>query len=69
MRKIDVLEVACTSIKLTWDPAPSKPHKTVGYRISVMRVGKEGYLPIVEDTGSADCNFSAIELEPGTEYR
>jgi len=68
-RKIDVGHTAETSIALTWDPCPSRPHKTVGYRISIQKVGKSGFLPIVEDTGDPATKYTAINLSPGESYK
>ena len=69
LRKVDVLEVATTSIKLSWDPSPTKPYKTVAFRISLQVVGRGGFLPIVEDTLLPHTTYCATGLLPDREYR
>ena len=69
MRKIDIKEVATTSIKLTWDPTPTRPFKTVGYRISMQEVGRGGFLPVVEDTLEPVTTYCGTKLKPDTHYR
>ena len=69
MRKVDIMEVACTSIKMSWDPSPTRPFMTVAYRISMQVVGKTGFLPVVEDMLLPHTTYCGVGLNPGTEYR
>ena len=69
LRKVDVLQVAVTSIKLSWDPSPTRPFLTVGYTICMQEVGKTGFMPVVQDTMKPHTTYCAIKLKPETVYR
>jgi hypothetical protein len=69
LRKVDILDVAVTSISLSWDPLPTKPFRCCGYIICMQEVGRTGFLPVVEDTLAPITNYVAIDLQPDTAYR
>ena len=68
-RKVDILQVASTSIQLSWDPHPPHPFKCVGYKVCMKQPGVTGYLPVVEDTLQPVCTFTNVDLVPDTLYK
>ena len=68
LRKADIVEVAATSIKISWDPTPLRPFKTCSYRIC-MKIGwKNGFTPVVEDTEKPFTTYCGVNLKPDTRY-